>query len=70
MVFKLTVLTSDYNTVEDFPQIKFFPSLVRKNTNLSLVLVLKSMHSKSMDWFLYNRDFRHERVKGTPSGRV
>ena len=29
------------------------------------ILLAKSMQSKSMDWFLYDNDLRHERVNQT-----
>ena len=32
----------------------------------SKLTLLENLQSKSMDWFLYDRDLRHERVKAVP----
>ena len=40
-----------------------YPKFLRKKTKFHDECSLEALQCKSMDWFLYDKDLRHERVK-------
>ena len=41
-------------------------ALPKSRCILNVYRLFQELHSKSMDWFLYDNDLRHERVKQSP----
>ena len=59
MLMTNNIITKILNAIKGIKKISFKNKLFSKKNEHAAI----NLHSKSMDWFLYDRDLRHEKTK-------